>query len=123
MKIVEQQMMDAVVKKHSVRLGTTYVNYEGGVSKVYFYGTQIAEVTDRTVRIRNCGHTTSTTKSRLNAILLTLVDDKWIYQKNNVWYISGDPGYRFDSAFLKGVEGEWIEFSNDFLLKSFVQQD
>ena len=120
MKIVEQQMMDAVVKKHSVRLGTTYVVYEGGVSKVYFYGTQIAEVTDKTVKIRNCGHTTSTTKSRLNAILLTLVDDKWIYQKNNVWYLSG---YRFDSAFLKGVEGEWIEFSNDFLLKSFVQQD
>ena len=46
MKIVEQQMMDAVVKMHSVRLGTTYVVYEGGVSKVYFYGTQIAEVTD-----------------------------------------------------------------------------
>ena len=51
MKIVEQQMMDAVVKKHSVRLGTTCVVYESGVSKVYFYGTQIAEV-EREIKMR-----------------------------------------------------------------------
>ena len=125
MKIVEQNMMDAIVKKYSVSLGSTRVIYENGVSKVYFYGSNIAEVTDRTVRIRNCGYTTSTTKGRLNTILLTLVDDTWIYQKNNVWYLR-KPELPIVSGVPSAVpfpNDEWVEFSNDFLLRSFENQD
>ena len=62
---------------------------------VYLHGNKIADICDETctILISDCGWQTSTTKSRLNALL------KWyspnctqIYQRNHQWYLDYGDG-------------------------------
>jgi hypothetical protein len=110
MRVVEKKMLNAIVSKKNLTLDNTMVVTEGNVSCVYLFNNLIAKITDKNVKISNCGYKTITTKSRLNCILQEFVKDARIHQKNFDWYIGNE-------IFPKG----WIEFPNKFLLNSFAK--
>jgi hypothetical protein len=87
MRIVEEDMTTSILESRSTKLGTTRVAQEKNSSNIYFYGSLIAIITEKSVKVNNCGHLTASTKSRLNAILSKFTD-RQIYQKNGEWYLS-----------------------------------
>lgn len=116
MRSVEERMVAAILDNKSLKLGTTKVVRENNCSKVYFYGSNIAIINEKTVLINNCGCLTQTTKSRINAILSKFTD-RQIYQKNHAWYLSGEPldGFNCDLP-----NNEWVEIKNTFKLNTFI---
>ena len=66
---------------------TAVVN-EDGVSKVFLHGNKIAEIGDDYVTIFDGGYQSSTTKSRLNAILqANAINGECVYQRNFKWFV------------------------------------
>jgi len=116
MRIIESKMIEAIKNKKNYNGGNTKVITKKNKSFVYLFNNLIAEITDKKVRINNCGYKTKTTKSRLNAILNEFVGDRQIYQKDFNWYISGEilEGY-YSCDFPSG----WVEFTNKFILNTF----
>ena len=93
MRKIEQEMITAIKERKSYRKDNTVVNVNlnNDIVRVYLHNSLIAEITDGTLYISNCGYQTKTTKSRLNSILLsynlpTLCSKKfeW-YLKNDLW--------------------------------------
>ena len=61
---------------------------ETNESKVYLHGNHIATVGDDFVQIFDGGWQSTTTKSRLNAILKEhAIDGECVYQKNFKWFV------------------------------------
>ena len=93
MRIIERQMLAAILDHKDWKCGNTrvQVTYFAHTDKpiqrvnVYLHGNRIAQITHDTVSICDCGWQTTTTKSRLNAILRELCG-AGIYQKNHKWY-------------------------------------
>lgn len=119
MRIIESRMIEAIKSKKNYNGGNTKVitNSKDKISRVYLFDNLIAEITDKKIRITNCGYKTKTTKSRLNIILREFVGDRCIYQKNFDWYISGEPSVsgNYSCDFPAG----WVEFTNKFILNTF----
>lgn len=109
-------MIEAIKNKKAYNGGNTKVTFDNDTSYVYLFNNLIAEITNKKVRITNCGYKTKTTKSRLNSILRVLVGDRYIYQKNFSWYITGDP---LEGQYTCDFPGGWVEFRNKFVLNSF----
>ena len=118
MRIVEEDMITSILESKSAKLGTTRVAQEKDFSNIYFYGSLIAIITEKSVKVNNCGHLTASTKSRLNAILSKFTD-RQIYQKNGEWYLSGEPVNNFDCVF---PNNEWVELKNTFKFNSFINK-
>ena len=79
-----------------------------GSSYVYLHGHNIAKVAaNGDVSVNNCGWTSVTTKSRLNAIINEFLDGtkNGIHQKNFDWYVTNNG---ITSSF---PVGEWYNFS------------
>lgn len=108
-------MISAISSGKNYSGGNTKVVTNNEISYVYLFDNLIAEITRKKVRINNCGHETKTTKSRLNSILRVFVGDRYIYQKNFKWYITGEPVAGYSCDFPRG----WVEFKNKFLLNTF----
>jgi hypothetical protein len=73
MRKIEQQMNDAITNNLNWQSANTAVTYDeqSGESKVYLHGNHIATVGEDFVQIFDGGWQSNTTKSRLNAILLS----------------------------------------------------
>ena len=80
-------MNDAITASKNWRMANTEVITEDGVSTVYLHGNKIAEVGDTWLRLFDGGWRSTTTKSRLNAILSVHGGGfDAIFQKNFQWF-------------------------------------
>jgi hypothetical protein len=73
------------------------IESENGNVFCYLWGTRIADVTSDKITLRSGGYRSTTTKSRLNALLRLTGRNLSIYQKNFVWYV-------YDAALAETVE-------------------
>ena len=91
MRKIEQQMNDAVANNENWQSANTSVHYneENGVSIVRLYGNKIAEIGDDYLQIFDGGRQTTTTKSRLNALIDRFCNSvtDGVFQKDYCWYI------------------------------------
>ena len=64
-------------------------NESTNCSSVYLHGHQIATLDHSTnaIKLDSCGYETTTTKSRLNAILEEVKYGCKVFQKNFVWFV------------------------------------
>lgn len=94
MRKIEQQMNDAITAKQNWASGNTVVthshdNVNAPVSHVFLHGNKIAEVGETFIRLFDGGFQSTTTKSRLNAILAEHGEDgDCVFQKNFKWFVS-----------------------------------
>ena len=91
MRKIEKQMCAAVQSNKNWQSGNTSVHFdpETGVSIVRLHGNKIAEIGDDYLQIFDGGWQTTTTKSRLNALIdrfCNAVTDG-VFQKDYQWYI------------------------------------
>lgn len=92
MRKIERQMLQAIVDDRSHwSKDNTRVELEDGITSIYLFGNKIAEYrgSDSSLKVNNCGYTTNTTKSRLNALIgfVAGLVDNGIFQRNWEWYI------------------------------------
>ena len=105
MRKIEQQMNDAVANNKNWQSANTSVHFneENGVSVVRLYGNKIAEIGDDYLQIFDGGRQTTTTKSRLNALIerfCNAVTDG-VFQKQHCWYITDNNVTRdFESGYI-----------------------
>jgi hypothetical protein len=88
MRVIEKQMNDAISKEVDWKKDNTEVINIGGVSFVYLYSNLIAMVGDTWLELFDGGYQSTTTKSRLNAILSEHGSGEYVYQKNFNWFVS-----------------------------------
>ena len=70
----------------------TSVIIEDGISKVYLHGNLIAEIDDVSLKLYDGGYQSTTTKSRLNALLSEFgytcgTKREYVFQKQYEWFI------------------------------------
>ena len=103
MRKIETAMNNAIQGDTNWSQANTSVTHENGTAFVYLHGNKIAEVDDVSVTVFDGGWQTTTTKSRLNAILSEFgsVGDR-VYQDKFVWFVCDngqvakfDNGYTF----------------------------
>ena len=105
MRKIEQQMNDAVANNKNWQSANTSVHFneENGVSIVRLHGNKIAEIGDDYLQIFDGGWQTTTTKSRLNALIdrfCNAVTDG-VFQKDFQWYIRDNNVTRdFDNGYI-----------------------
>ena len=105
MRKIEQQMNDAVANNKNWQSANTSVHYneENGVSIVRLHGNKIAEIGDDYLQIFDGGWQTTTTKSRLNALIdrfCNAVTDG-VFQKDYQWFIRDNNVTRdFDNGYI-----------------------
>ena len=105
MRKIEQQMNDAVANNKNWQSANTSVHFneENGVSIVRLHGNKIAEIGDDYLQIFDGGWQTTTTKSRLNALIdrfCNAVTDG-VFQKDYQWYIRDNNVTRdFDNGYI-----------------------
>ena len=91
MRKIETQMIAAVQNNQNWQSANTSVHFdaESGVSVVRLHGNKIAEIGDEFVRIFDGGWQTTTTKSRLNALINEFCDafTDGVFQKNYQWFV------------------------------------
>ena len=88
MRKIERLMNDAISASTDMKLGNTKVITIVDTSFVYLHDNLIAMVTDDAVEVYDGGWQTTTTKSRLNAILkVHAIKGECIVQKNFKWYV------------------------------------
>tara|TARA_B100002019_G_C21260853_1_gene596607 strand:- start:1455 stop:1787 length:333 start_codon:yes stop_codon:yes gene_type:complete len=91
MRKIEQQMNAAISNNKNWQSGNTSVHFneEENLSIVRLHGNKIAEVGDTFIRLFDGGWQTTTTKSRLNAILTEHGEQgDRVFQKNFQWMIT-----------------------------------
>jgi len=90
MRLIEQQMNDAISNNQNWQKDNTSVSYdpETNESIVRLHGNTIAVVGDDFVQIFDGGYQSNTTKSRLNAILQVHgIKGESVYQRAGNWFI------------------------------------
>jgi hypothetical protein len=89
MRKIESQMNKAITEKRDWKLANTEVVTVDGVSTVYLHDNKIAEVGDNFVRLYDGGYQSTTTKSRLNAILREHgLPGECVFQKKWQWFVT-----------------------------------
>jgi hypothetical protein len=92
MRKIERQMNDAILNETDWSKDNTQVIHIEGVSFVYLYSNLIAMVADTWIELFDAGYQTTTTKSRINAILQTHGNGERVYSKNFNWFVSTSNG-------------------------------
>jgi len=88
MRKIEQLMNDAISASIDWKLGNTKVVTISDVSFVYLHDNLIAKIDDNSIEVYDGGWQTTTTKSRLNAILKEHgIKGECIVQKKFKWYV------------------------------------
>ena len=91
MRKIEQQMNDAIANNKTWQSANTSVHYceENGESIVRLHGNKIAVIGDDFLQIFDGGWQTTTTKSRLNALIDRFCNGvtDGVFQKNYEWFI------------------------------------
>ena len=115
MRKIEQQINNIVndFQKRAVtgacqRTKRDRIESENGNVYCYLWGTPIADVTADKITLRSGGYRTTTTKSRLNALLRLTGRKLSIYQQNFVWYV------------YDGALGERVEFHDGITFERFI---
>ena len=93
MRLIEQQMIDAIKGKHTLCKDNTSVTVDvNGLCHVYLHGNKIAEIGNDSLTILDGGYQSKTTKSRLNALINSLCDGYTcgVYQHQFEWFITDD---------------------------------
>ena len=86
---IEKEMNQAISTETDWKKDNTQVVNIEGVSFVYLYSNLIAMVGDTWLELFDGGYKTSTTKSRLNAILQEFgIAGERVYQKNFTWFVN-----------------------------------
>ena len=89
MRKIEQKMVDAIRSRKDWKSSNTevVVTYGNNVN-VFLHGNLIAYVTDKNIELSDGGWQTTTTKSRLNAIINSFTDGtkNGVYQRKYQWY-------------------------------------
>ena len=89
MRKIESQMNAAITNKVDWKSANTEVTNIDGVSFVFLHGNKIAEVGDNFVRLFDGGFQSTTTKSRLNAILQEHgLPGECVFQKQWTWFVN-----------------------------------
>ena len=91
MRKIEQQMNAAISNNKNWQSGNTSVHFneEENLSVVRLHGNKIAEVGDTFIRLFDGGWQTTTTKSRLNAILTEHGEENdRVFQKQFQWFVT-----------------------------------
>jgi hypothetical protein len=89
MRKIETLMNAAIEAGKDWKLANTEVVACSDVSDVYLHGNLIARIGETWMQLFDCGYQTTTTKSRLNAILKAHgCDGEYIFQKNFQWFIN-----------------------------------
>ena len=101
MRKIEAQMNDAILNQKDWKKDNTQVINIENVSFVYLYSNLIAMIGDTWLEIFDGGHQTTTTKSRLNAILSEHGTGERVYQKDFQWFVSTING---EVAFGNGIK-------------------
>jgi hypothetical protein len=89
MRKIEAQMVAAIESNKDFKAANTQVTNEGNVSRVFLYGNQIATIGENFIQLFDGGHQTTTTKSRLNAILSAFgLTGERVFQKEFNWFVN-----------------------------------
>jgi len=95
MRKIESQMIAAIKNNQDWKSANTSVHFnaEENVSVVRLHGNKIAEVGDDYLTLFDAGYQTSTTKSRLNAILGEFgytcgTKREYVFQKQFEWFVN-----------------------------------
>jgi len=89
MRKIESQMNAAITNKVDWKGANTEVHFRDGVSFVFLHGNMIAQVGDNFVRLFDGGFQSTTTKSRLNAILQAHgLPGECVFQKQWTWFVN-----------------------------------
>jgi len=91
MRKIEEKMCRAIANGQNWTLDNTRVEQHGGTTCVVLFGNLIARINRNGIRLFDGGHRTTTTKSRLNAVLSNF-NSGHVYQRNHVWYYADDMG-------------------------------
>ena len=113
MRKIEAQMNRAISQEIDWQKDNTQVINIEGVSFVYLYSNLIAMVGETWLELFDGGHQTTTTKSRLNAILSEHGTGERVYQKNFQWFVSTKDG---EVAFGNGIKLNWM------MMKKYIYQ-
>ena len=95
MRKIETQMNAAIAKGIDWKSGNTSVHFnsEEGVAIVRLHGNKIAEIGEGFITLFDGGWQTTTTKSRLNAILdANGLPGERVFQKAYQWFVSQEGG-------------------------------
>ena len=100
MRQIEQNLINAIrERKKAWSQDNTTISYNENTETydVFLHGNKIASIDydNREVRLSSCGWRTSTTKSRLNAILTALRADGGIRQTQRRWQICSNGDHNF----------------------------
>ena len=93
MRKIEIQMNQAVQSGNDFSLANTSVHHHEGVAVVRLHGSKIAEVGDDFITLFDGGYQSTTTKSRLNALLAEFGHDcERVFAKNFTWFLQQEGG-------------------------------
>ena len=89
MRKIESQMVQAVLGSRDWRSGNTSVDVTDHGVVVRLHGHVIAQMDweNHTLYITDAGWQTTTTKSRLNALLRNVTKRGHVYQSDFIWYL------------------------------------
>lgn len=86
-------MNEAVIEALNWKSGNTEVKTDlANNSRVFLHDNHIATVGDDFIQLFDGGWRTSTTKSRLNALLFANGGDGKVFQKKGEWFVSTNSG-------------------------------
>lgn len=118
MRKIEKELCAAILGKRNFCKSNTRLVWRNNLGEVYLFGNQIAEIAANEVWLSNAGWASSTTKSRLNAIIRCLDAGRGIYQEKWQWYYAGY-GYtrKFDGELsLEYWRSPWKKYEqNEYL--------
>ncbi len=90
---IETEMNAAVQSGKSFSKANTTVHHHEGVAVVRLHGNKIAEVGDDWMTLFDGGYQSTTTKSRLNALLAYFGHDcERVFAKNFTWFLQQEGG-------------------------------
>ena len=87
MRKIESEMIQAIRSRRDWRSANTSVDVTDHGVIVRLHNNKIAQLTDNSLYICDCGWQSSTTKSRLNSILREFAN-AYIYQCNFTWFLN-----------------------------------
>ena len=107
MRKIESLTIAAINANENFKRANTEVIFdsETNESKVYLHGNHIATVDDDSMTIMDGGYQSTTTKSRLNALIQEFcITGESVYQKNYQWFVrfTQDGGKTFQTEEFSG---------------------
>lgn len=106
MRKIESQLIAAISAGREFKSANTTVDNTDHGQIVRLHGNKIAQIDGSTLYITSAGWETTTTKSRLNAILSALIPSARIFSKEFTWKIS----YNGQTVNFCDVDSKGISF-------------